>query len=540
VPLSNRFRITIPMKVALLVLTTVLVSVLAFASYIFFKVKQEEEKSFAHTVANLGVVMGEQLWRAQEDIKKDMTNILALINPVTPAKGVESIRVILQKNPQLLYFEVAQIESEKEGHKELLSIYNENALVKGSVDRNEITLQIERDLNDFARRKENEVNYHFSSLPEQFPIYIFELDIKKGLYVAFALTKNAISQFHNPTSPVDVVLLNGQNQVLYSSSDSASGESPFPVEGFLKFIETRPSNQGTIERFRGGNKNPEFATHFYRAADGVLLVTYKNLESAGLAPRTFIRDVILFCGVISAIMLLMSLGFSTGLSTRIKKLMGLTENIAAGNYNVSSDLRSRDEVGDLADYFRVLGERLGEKDTHMEKVTEMANRDGLTGVYNRRYFRERLEELFESSRESGRPLALILLDIDHYKRFNDEYGHQQGDIVIQQLAHLLLTLTRKSDLVARYGGDEFAVVLVNTDLKVSQHIAERIRDAFQHKRITRLGSEGTLSGTVSLGVANTETRAYTNADELIAVADDHLYKSKRNGRNQVFSGANPS
>lgn len=532
-PLSNRFRITIPVKVALLVLTTVLVSVLAFASYIFVKVKQEEEKSFAHTVTNLGVVMGEQLWRAQEDIKKDMTNILALINPAFPTKGVDSIRVILQKNPQLLFFEIAQLETDKEGHKDLLSLYNENALLREAADRNEITLQIERDLNDFSERKENEVNYHFSSLPGQFPIYIFELDIKKGLYVAFALTKDAFSKIHNSTSSVDLVLLNSQLQVLYSSTE----ENAFPIDAYVKFIESRPSNQGSVERFRTGNNLPEFATHFYRAADGILLVSYKNLNSAGLDPNIFIRDVILFCGALSVVMLLISFAFSTGLSSRIKKLMGLTENIAAGNYNVSSDLRARDEVGDLADHFRVLGERLGEKDTHMEKVTEMANRDGLTGLYNRRYFRERLEEVFESSQKNGKHLGLILLDIDHYKRFNDEYGHQQGDIVIQQLAHLLLTLTRKSDFVARFGGDEFAVLLVNTDLKVSQHIAERIREAFQHKRISRLNGEGTLSGTCSLGVASTETHKFANADELIADADDRLYKAKRNGRNQVYSGA---
>src|SRR4051812_44063665 len=101
--MKSRFNaLSIPVKVSLLVLLTVFISVAAFASFIYFKVRIEQEKSFAQTVQELGHAMGEQIWHNQEDSKRDMTNILALIDPQNPSRGLEAIRIILQKNPELL------------------------------------------------------------------------------------------------------------------------------------------------------------------------------------------------------------------------------------------------------------------------------------------------------------------------------------------------------------------------------------------------------------------------------------------------------
>jgi diguanylate cyclase (GGDEF)-like protein len=515
--------------VALLVLATVFVSVTAFAVFIFFKVKQEEEGDYARTVESLGALMGERILNVQEEIKKDMTGILALVNPSSPDREVEALRIILQKNPVLLYFELARLAPEKNGHGELVSLFNENALVKESVDKGELRRQIEEDINAFASRQGEEINYHFESRPGQFPIYIFELDIRRKIYAAFALTKDVFTRFYNPATPADVILLNGENNVLFASRP----EENFPARDFAAALESS-SNQGVFEKYRATPDASEFAVHFYRAADGVTLLTFKNLTPAGLDRKSFEGDVLFFFGAVSAIMLLISFAFSKGLSVRLQKLMGLTEKIAAGQYHVGSDLRARDEVGDLADHFRRLGEHLVEKDTRMERVTELATRDGLTGVYNRRYFHERLEEAFEETRRTRRPMALILLDIDRYKHFNDEYGHQQGDIVIQQLAHLLTTFTRKNDLVARYGGDEFAVILRDAEPEVALVIAERIREAFEQRRISRSGGSP-LSGTCSLGVASFDGQNLESPDELIKKADDFLYTAKRGGRNQVQS-----
>jgi len=528
--LGSKFPFTIPVKIAFLVLATVLVTVLAFSIYIFIKVKQDDEKTYAQTVSSLGLVMGEQLWRFQEEIKKDMTSILALINPSAPNRNLESIRIILQKNPQLLYFELTKLSEKQKGHKELIGSFNENALIKKAVNRDEIRKQIERDIDEFSEGRGSEINYHFKCLPDEFPVYIFEVDIKERLYAAFVLTKDIYSQIYNPTSSVDIILTNSDNDVIYFSRP----EENFPRLAFFNLIENRITNQGLIEKFK--NNDTQFAVHFYRAADGITLMTYKNLATAGLDRFTFLRDVIFFFGSVSLIMLLISFIFSKTLSERIKKLMGITERIVAGKYDMNVDIGTRDEVGELAQRFRRLGETLGEKETRIEKVTEMANRDALTGLYNRRFFKEKLEEYFRESAQAKKPLNVMLMDIDHYKRFNDEFGHQQGDIVIQQLAHLLNTLTRKNDLAARFGGDEFVVILRNTEPSVAQQIAERIREAFEQKKISKLGGEGFLSATCSIGVACFDGTNMNDPDELIKTADDYLYEAKRRGRNQVYSG----
>jgi two-component system cell cycle response regulator len=181
-----------------------------------------------------------------------------------------------------------------------------------------------------------------------------------------------------------------------------------------------------------------------------------------------------------------------------------------------------------------LGEKLGERESQFEKVTELATKDGLTGVFNHRYFSTHLAERFEKAKQTGEPLSLILIDIDNYKEFNDRYGHQQGDLVIQQLAHLLVNLTRRSDLVARYGGDEFAVLLSRTDRELALQIAERIRVAFEQKPLSRFRGEGHLTGTCSVGVATYVGNNFATPQDLIQQSDTALYQAKRNGRNQVF------
>ncbi len=528
-------RFTIPTKVSFLVLATVLISIFAFAIFIFLKVKHEEEKAFAQTSASLGLAMGEQIWHFQEEIKRDMTNILALIDPAAPRRNQDSIKIILQKNPQLLYFEMSHIQPMGKGHSEILALFNENALHQKEAAKDEVRLQIERNILQFTSEKETDINYHFQAEPESFPIYIFTLDRKKRLYVAFVLAKDVFTRTYSPTAPVEVMIANTQNQVLFASPKSEG----FPLGAVAMFIESRATNQGILDRFKESADSPEYAVHFYRAADGIQLFTFKNLDTAGLDKKGFTRDVIYFSTLVSLFMLAISFIFSRSLSRRLQRLMGLTENIVAGNYQIHLDGVTRDEVGHLAAQFKVLGQRLGERENRMEQVTELANRDGLTGVYNQRYFRVRLDELIAASRTEGTPLTLILMDIDHYKRFNDEYGHQQGDVVIQQLAHLLLSLTRKSDLVARYGGDEFAILLVNTEPDIALQIAERIREAFENKKINRFGSTDgeTLSGTCSLGVANFDGDSMRSPSDLIQKADEYLYRAKRNGRNQIYSGA---
>ncbi|MDO7786919.1 GGDEF domain-containing response regulator [Desulforamulus aquiferis] len=160
--------------------------------------------------------------------------------------------------------------------------------------------------------------------------------------------------------------------------------------------------------------------------------------------------------------------------------------------------------------------------------------DGLTGIANRRRFDEMLSKEWNRGMRLGMPLSLILFDIDHFKKYNDNLGHQAGDACLKQVASLLREiLKRPGDLAARYGGEEFAVVLPNTSLEGAAIIAETIRSKVEAMKIIQPQATGTQYLTVSLGVASRIPNPYGSIEKLVAEADKALYQAKQSGRNCV-------
>lgn len=167
-----------------------------------------------------------------------------------------------------------------------------------------------------------------------------------------------------------------------------------------------------------------------------------------------------------------------------------------------------------------------------EKIENMAITDGLTCIYNHRYFYARLEEEFQRAKRYHHPFSLLLLDVDHFKKFNDTYGHQAGDKVLQRVAKVLTRETRRSDVVARYGGEEFAVLLPNTELANAVRLANRIRLAIKGEPVEIGSNRPLVSVTVSIGVAQAPVHGH-EPGELIEAADRALYHAKGAGRNRV-------
>lgn len=165
------------------------------------------------------------------------------------------------------------------------------------------------------------------------------------------------------------------------------------------------------------------------------------------------------------------------------------------------------------------------------RLQEMANRDGLTGLYNHRYFHEQLSQDFLRAKRYHENLSCILFDIDFFKKFNDTYGHQTGDVVLRALATVIQRATRESDLAARYGGEEFAIVLYYTDGAAAYQAAERLRTMVESHEVQDNGN--VLRVTISLGVATFPHEKIHDSKELIEHADQALYKAKDNGRNRV-------
>lgn len=165
-----------------------------------------------------------------------------------------------------------------------------------------------------------------------------------------------------------------------------------------------------------------------------------------------------------------------------------------------------------------------------ERIQALAVTDGLTGVYVRRHLLERFEGELERSRRLGFKLSFLMIDIDHFKSFNDEYGHLVGDAVLKQAAETIRKSVRELDLVGRYGGEEFGVLLVETDEAGAFYVADRIRRAVG-QRAFKVYDEN-LKVTVSIGVATYSNKLNSSA-LLIDAADSALYQAKRGGRNKV-------
>ncbi|MFZ3064643.1 MAG: diguanylate cyclase [Nitrospirota bacterium] len=168
-----------------------------------------------------------------------------------------------------------------------------------------------------------------------------------------------------------------------------------------------------------------------------------------------------------------------------------------------------------------------------EENERLSITDGLTKAYNRRYFNTQIEKEFEKAKRYNSKLALIMLDIDHFKLLNDTYGHQQGDMVLIHLARILKDNVRNIDLIARYGGEEFTVLMSGADKKEGAIVAEKLRKKIEAYPFPALQKgAGPLKSTISLGVAEYSTDM-NSTDDLIKSADSVLYKAKEDGRNRV-------
>ncbi len=170
----------------------------------------------------------------------------------------------------------------------------------------------------------------------------------------------------------------------------------------------------------------------------------------------------------------------------------------------------------------------------LESVRREAHTDALTGIANRRSFDDRLKAALRETKETGETLSLLMIDIDYFKKFNDSFGHQLGDKVLQLVARILKTSIKGRDTVARYGGEEFAVILPATRLSGAATLADQIREAVASRHIIQKRT-GEDFGTITLSVGAANLRSADSGESLIKRADEALYAAKRNGRNRVIT-----
>lgn len=169
-----------------------------------------------------------------------------------------------------------------------------------------------------------------------------------------------------------------------------------------------------------------------------------------------------------------------------------------------------------------------------ERLEFLAVTDGLTGLYNHRYFRKRLQEEFDRAARYGLSLSCLIFDVDNFKRINDTYGHLQGDSILREMAVRIIRTVRKSDIVARYGGEEFTVILPQTGAEGAKVEAERLHRELSTKPYQGMPEHQQV--TVSIGLASYEHEVMLDSDALLRVADSALYEAKRLGKNRIVMG----
>jgi diguanylate cyclase (GGDEF)-like protein len=185
--------------------------------------------------------------------------------------------------------------------------------------------------------------------------------------------------------------------------------------------------------------------------------------------------------------------------------------------------------GDNSCHF--LGEIIELRKT-IDSLTEMVRTDALTGLFNFRFFTETLALEMERTRRGTQPLSMILLDIDHFKKFNDQWGHELGNYALVHIANLMKLAVRKLDFPCRFGGEEFVILLPNTDLRQAVNVADRLREMIATTPLEVNGQDA-IPMTASLGVDQFASSNTESSEAFLKRVDSWLYKSKHNGRNQV-------
>lgn len=298
-----------------------------------------------------------------------------------------------------------------------------------------------------------------------------------------------------------------------------------------------PSVSGTSKR----QQRQQLEQHLTKASQQIrrltaLLTSFQSTDNLRQAKdlKQRVRTINILAATVVIVMAIRSIFFLA--HSILKPLKQLNQGVAQfgdGDLSFRIDLKSGDELEQLANTINWMAENL---EQNQRTLTEMATIDGLTGVFNRREFNRRLTIEIERSLREGYPVSLLMVDIDHFKKINDIYGHQSGDDALRHISGLIKQEVRPGDLPARYGGEEFAVILPYANSTEAFAVAERLRILIEDQDIAIQDNLNKIKVTASLGCSTFPVDAQTE-NALMAEADAALYRAKESGRNRVCTAA---
>ena len=291
----------------------------------------------------------------------------------------------------------------------------------------------------------------------------------------------------------------------------------------------------TTEKLRA--KRIAIIREFFLQASGQLRLTLAEVERDIVIRQRQLREYHKQAITYSILMMLAGLFVSIYVSVRLVRsitmpIMSIRKAVMEfyrGNMDYRVEVSENDEIGELGTSFNDLFGRVSEQ---QKKLQHQASIDDLTNINNRREFDYQFKLAIEYARQSGTGVSLLLIDIDYFKKINDNYGHQAGDAVLQEIAACICELVRPNDIVARIGGEEFAVIATSQNSEGTLKCSNRIREGIEAMEINY--ASVTIKITVSIGVASYSQDGEHEAS-IFAVADKRLYMAKDNGRNCACS-----
>src|SRR3954453_21203070 len=344
----------------------------------------------------------------------------------------------------------------------------------------------------------------------------------------------------NPTKspPGEVLLLDSNGRILVSSR----AEEPSRVRLDATLLQPLIAQPGESHVVRGTAHQEILGLADVSKDLGVTILAERSLTEIHTA-WTELRNMFLaLVGLLILVVTAVAFKMGSSIVLPLRRLIQAADRIAEGDLDVRLAATRNDELGHLTRVFNQMADRLRQNHADimaaneaMQKQNQMLKTlsitDSLTGLYTRSQLDAILTDELGRYNRTGRPFSLLMLDIDHFKTLNDTYGHVSGDAILSAVAHILLQSVRSIDYAARYGGDEFTIILVETSADLARKTAERIRLQVERKRFRAAGSVIPL--TVSIGIVQCQLQDDTPT-AVLARVDNALYEAKRAGRNRAY------